>query len=100
MSYWSSGFCRDLCNSFVTFLNQEQNDLTESLKCYKKATKILQEKVEADIPPEILNNVGSLYFRLGQLDEARECFETALTRAEAEAEEDERYYKQIMITVR
>jgi RNA polymerase-associated protein CTR9 len=25
--------------------------------------KILKEKVQADIPPEILNNVGALYYR-------------------------------------
>merc|ERR1719495_3025995 len=61
---------------------------------------ILQDKVEAEVPPEILNNVGSLNFRLGKLEESRECFETALTRAEAEAEDDERYYKQIIITIR
>ena len=78
----------------------EQTDLGESLKCYKTATKILQDKVEADVPPEILNNVGSLNFRLGKAEESRECFEAALNRAEAEAEDDERYYKQIMITVR
>ena len=78
----------------------EQNDLVESLKCYKTATKILQDKVEADVPPEILNNVGSLNFRLHKMEEARECFETALSRAESEAEDDERYYKQIMVTVR
>jgi RNA polymerase-associated protein CTR9 len=31
---------------------------------------------------------------------ARECFETALDRAESEDEDDEHYYKQIKITVR
>ena len=43
----------------------EQTDLQESLKSYNTAAKILQDKVEADMPPEILNNVGSLNFRLG-----------------------------------
>ena len=94
--------------------------MTESLKSYKTATRILQDKVEilvpdhpdpvpqphpspqveAEVPPEILNNVGSLNFRLGKLEEAKQCFETALERAEAESEEDERYYKQIMVTIR
>ena len=78
----------------------EQNDLGESLKCYKTATRILQDKVEAEVPPEILNNVGSLNFRLGKLDEAKQCFETALERAKAESEEDEGYYRQIMVTIR
>merc|ERR1719273_2053754 len=78
----------------------EQTDLQESLKSYKTATRILQDKVEAEVPPEILNNVGSLNFRLGKLEEAKQCFETALERAEAESEEDERYYRQIMVTIR
>ena len=78
----------------------EQTDLQESLKSYKTATRILQDKVEAEVPPEILNNVGSLNFRLGKLDEAKQCFETALERAEAESEEDEGYYRQIMVTIR
>merc|ERR1719330_2118642 len=68
---------------------------------FKKVTEQFPEDVEAWIePPEILNNVGSLNFRLNKLEESRECFESALGRAEAEAEDDERYYKQIMITVR
>merc|ERR1719330_1477123 len=68
---------------------------------FKKVTEQFPEDVEAWIePPEILNNVGSLNFRLNKLEESRECFESALGRAEAEAEDDERYYKQIMITIR
>merc|ERR1719210_96984 len=78
----------------------EQTDLQESWKSYKTATRILQDKVEAEVPPEILNNVGSLNFRLGKLDEAKQCFETALERAKAESEEDEGYYRQIMVTIR
>ena len=52
------------------------------------------------MPPEILNNVGSLNFRLGKLTEAEQCIQTALERAKAESEDDERYYKQIMVTIR
>jgi len=78
----------------------EQTDLDASLQSYKTATRILQDKVEADVPPEILNNVGSLHFRLNKLQDAKECFETALDRAKAEAEDDERYYSQIAITIR
>ena len=33
--------------------------------------KILKEKVQADVPPEILNNVAALHFRLGNLEEAK-----------------------------
>ena len=41
----------------------EQQDLQSSLSAYSTAMKILKEKVQAEIPPEILNNVGALYYR-------------------------------------
>lgn len=44
-----------------------------ALSAYGTATRILKEKVEADVPPEILNNVAALHFRLGNLQEARVC---------------------------
>jgi hypothetical protein len=49
----------------------EQTDLGASLSAYGTATKILRDKVGAEIPPEMLNNVGSLHYRLGNLDHAR-----------------------------
>lgn len=42
--------------------------------------KILKEKVNADIPAEILNNVAALHYRLGNLNEARTYLEEALER--------------------
>jgi RNA polymerase-associated protein CTR9 len=78
----------------------EQSDPQASLSAYKTATNILRDKVEADIPPEILNNVGSLQFRLGNMEEGLKCFEAALVRCQKEAEDDESYYNQIGITVR
>ena len=42
-----------------------------ALSAYGTATRILKEKVEADVPPEILNNVAALHFRLGNFQEAR-----------------------------
>lgn len=42
-----------------------------ALSAYGTATRILQEKVQADVPPEILNNLGALHFRLGNLGEAK-----------------------------
>uniref|UniRef100_A0A0K2UHC9 Uncharacterized protein n=1 Tax=Lepeophtheirus salmonis TaxID=72036 RepID=A0A0K2UHC9_LEPSM len=79
----------------------EQYDLQGSLEAYRMATKILQDKVEADVPPEIVNNVGSLHYRLGHMEEAQKCFEDALERTKKEAEEeDETYYNRIGITVR
>lgn len=41
----------------------EQSDLIASLAAYGTAIKILRDKVQADIPPEILNNVGALHYR-------------------------------------
>jgi len=78
----------------------EQTDINESLKSYSTATNILKEKIAADVPPEILNNVGSLYYRTGKFKESLQCFEEALERANLESEEDERYYKLIAITIR
>ena len=43
----------------------------KALHAYHTAIKILTETVEADIPPEILNNVAALHFRLGNLEEAK-----------------------------
>lgn len=55
----------------------EQNDLQGSLGAYKTATTILTEKVKAELPPEILNNVAALHFRLSNLSESRSKLEMA-----------------------
>ncbi|WAR02104.1 CTR9-like protein [Mya arenaria] len=49
----------------------EQTDVQGALSAYGTATRILKEKVEADVPPEILNNVAALHFRLGNLQDAK-----------------------------
>lgn len=46
-------------------------EIQGALSAYGTATRILQEKVQADVPPEILNNVGALHFRLGNLGEGK-----------------------------
>ncbi|XP_072278367.1 RNA polymerase-associated protein CTR9 homolog [Pyxicephalus adspersus] len=76
----------------------EQTDIQNALSAYGTATRILQEKVQADVPPEILNNVGALHFRLGNLGEAKKYFVASLDRAKAEAEHDEHYYSAISVT--
>ena len=58
----------------------ENSDATQSLQSYRTASKILREKVEADIPPEIMNNVGALHFRQKETEKSLECFEGALVR--------------------
>lgn len=41
----------------------EQTDLPGALQAYHTTTRILKDKVQVEIPPEILNNVGSLHYR-------------------------------------
>lgn len=55
----------------------EQTDIQGALSAYGTATRILQEKVQADVPPEILNNLGALHFRLGNLGEAKVASRTS-----------------------
>lgn len=77
----------------------EQNDLQGSLQAYATATNILTEKVKADIPPEILNNVAALHYRLGNLNEAMAKLEMAIDRAKTEAQHDSQYYDSISVTM-
>jgi len=77
----------------------EQTDPVQSLTAYETASKILREKVEADIPPEILNNIGSLHYRQGDTARSLEYFQSGLDKC-AQEEEEEAYDGQIGITVR
>lgn len=76
----------------------EQSDIQGALSAYGIATQILNEKVQADVPPEILNNVGALHFRLGNLQEAKRYYEASLERSRSEARHDEHYYSSISVT--
>ncbi|XP_074765244.1 LOW QUALITY PROTEIN: RNA polymerase-associated protein CTR9 homolog [Athene noctua] len=76
----------------------EQTDIQGALSAYGTATRILREEVHADVPPEIVNNVGSLHFRLGNRGEAKTYFLASLDCAKAEAEHDEHYYNAIAVT--
>lgn len=78
----------------------EQNDLQGSLQAYATATEILKEKVKEDIPPEILNNVAALHYRLENLTEAKAKLEQATERAKAEAQHDSQYYESIAVTMK
>ena len=77
----------------------EPNDIQGALSAYGIATKILKEKVQEDIPPEILNNVASLHFRLGNFDEAKRYYEAALQSANNEIAHDKIYYSAIGVTI-
>lgn len=78
----------------------EQNDLQGSLAAYATATQILKEKVNEDIPPEILNNVAALHYRLGNLSEAKIKLDSAIERAKIESEQDPQYYESISVTMK
>lgn len=76
----------------------EQSDLQGALQAYHTTIRILKEKVQVEIPPEILNNVGSLHYRLGSLEESKKSFEDSLSRSRQEAEHDPQYYNSIAVT--
>ncbi|CAH3158758.1 unnamed protein product [Porites lobata] len=76
----------------------EQSDVQSALQAYGTASRLLKEKVKADVPPEILNNVGALHFRLGNLNEAKRFYESSLERCKQESQADESYYNAISVT--
>ncbi|GIY09285.1 RNA polymerase-associated protein CTR9 homolog [Caerostris extrusa] len=76
----------------------EQSDIQGALSAYGTATSILKEQVGADVPPEILNNVAALHYRLGNLHDAKKFYEASLERAHNDAQHDENYYNAISVT--
>ncbi|XP_065646926.1 RNA polymerase-associated protein CTR9 homolog isoform X3 [Hydra vulgaris] len=77
----------------------EQADVQAALSAYGAASRILKEKVEADVPPEILNNVGALHFRLGNLNEAKKFYEVAMEHCKEESMQGETYYRAISVSM-
>lgn len=78
---------------------QESTDIQGAVNSYSKATKILKEKIQEEIPSEILNNVASLHFRLGNYDDAKRYYEAALQSANNELIHDKIYYSAITVTI-
>uniref|UniRef100_A0A0L8GE16 RNA polymerase-associated protein CTR9 homolog n=1 Tax=Octopus bimaculoides TaxID=37653 RepID=A0A0L8GE16_OCTBM len=76
----------------------EQTDVLGALSAYGTATRILKDKVQADVPPEILNNVAALHFRIGNFMESKKYYEASLERSRHEAQHDETYYSAISVT--
>eukprot|EP00118_Oscarella_pearsei_P009930 m.58713 g.58713 ORF g.58713 m.58713 type:complete len:1092 (+) comp34825_c0_seq5:588-3863(+) len=77
----------------------DQSDVQGALEVYQTAEKMLKSKVRAEVPPEILNNVGTCYAELHDLEEAKRHYDMALERAEAESKRDETYYHGISVTI-
>ena len=65
----------------------EGTDLSAAVAAYNKAIALMTEQVNMEIPPEILNNIAALQYRLGNHTEALEYFEKAWDRCEAEREQ-------------
>lgn len=59
----------------------------------------MKENIQAEVPPEILNNISALQYRLGNLEEARDKFSEALARCKRESEQDPTYYNSISVTI-
>ncbi|KAM3723175.1 RNA polymerase-associated protein [Dirofilaria immitis] len=71
--------CPDDVEALIDLAQLTENcDPQGSLEAYTKASTFLSQMIEVDVPPEITNNVGSLYFTVGQYEKAREYFEEAL----------------------
>ncbi|KAH8040621.1 hypothetical protein HPB51_011936 [Rhipicephalus microplus] len=71
---------------------------TLAIYCCPTDLPCFEIQVKADVPPEILNNVGALHFRMGNLQEARRFYEASLERSRTEANNDEHYYSSISVT--
>ena len=78
----------------------EDTDVQAALNAYEQASNMLREHVSPDLPPEILNNIGSLQFRSNHLEEAKSLYREALERCRAEVEHDVNYYAGMSITIR
>ncbi len=77
----------------------ESTDIHGALHAYGLATRILRENVHEDeVPPEILNNVASLHYRIGNFDEAKKFYEAALHFANNEVASDKVYYTAIGVS--
>ena len=77
----------------------EINDIQGALTAYGIATKILKEKVQEEIPPEILNNVASLHYRLGNFDECARYYSAALQSSNNDIVHDKIYFSAIGVTI-
>ncbi|KAL4083759.1 hypothetical protein QTP88_029075 [Uroleucon formosanum] len=76
----------------------EQSDLQASLSAYGKAMVLMHNSVNNFIPPEILNNVAAINYRLKNMDEARSKLEESLIVSKKMVETDPQHYNSIVVT--
>eukprot|EP00117_Sycon_ciliatum_P023928 scpid24561/ scgid20224/ RNA polymerase-associated protein CTR9 homolog; SH2 domain-binding protein 1; Tetratricopeptide repeat-containing, SH2-binding phosphoprotein of 150 kDa len=77
----------------------EQTDTTAALTAYEKAVDILQNKVHAEIPPEIANNMAVLYCRQNDFAKAEPLLTKASECVQKEGQDEDVYYHSITITI-
>jgi RNA polymerase-associated protein CTR9 len=71
-----------------------------SLDAYMIASKLIREFHGKDTPMEMLNNMGSLHYRLNNNEESRKCFEKGISYAEQAREAEPAYANSILVTMR
>ena len=71
-----------------------------ALNTYLRVIQIFRDQSDRnETPPEILNNVSCLYFKLGQVERSREFLDLARARAEEELPNNSVHYKAILTTM-
>ncbi|CAF0835802.1 unnamed protein product [Didymodactylos carnosus] len=75
-------------------------ELQGALDAYLTASKLIRETHGVDTPVEILNNMGSLYYRLNNYEESKRCFEMGIQNADMAREAEPGYYNSILVTMR
>jgi RNA polymerase-associated protein CTR9 len=75
-------------------------DFLGSLDAYMTASKLIRDLHGKDTPIEMLNNMGSLHYRLNNNDESRKCFEKGISYAEQAREVEPAYANSILLTMR
>ncbi|CAF1180570.1 unnamed protein product [Rotaria sordida] len=75
-------------------------DLQVSLDAYMTASKLIRDLHGKDTPMEMLNNMGSLHYRLSNNEESRKCFEKGISYAEQAREVEPAYANSILVTMR
>ncbi|OQV18381.1 RNA polymerase-associated protein CTR9-like protein [Hypsibius exemplaris] len=94
--------CPDDVDAHIKFAElQESIDPVSALNTYLRVIQIFSDQNEDrnETPPEILNNISCLYFKLGQIERSREFLDLARSRATASLPMNPVHYKAILTTM-
>uniref|UniRef100_A0A1I7XTC8 TPR_REGION domain-containing protein n=1 Tax=Heterorhabditis bacteriophora TaxID=37862 RepID=A0A1I7XTC8_HETBA len=78
----------------------ESTDSTKSLSLYERACELLRERENIEAPPEMVNNMGSLYMQLGNYERARECYEEAEAKLQDDIDNGVSEGASMLVTIR